>query len=131
MTCVVIESPLGGDYLLVNYRYAQACMLDSLSRGEAPYLSHLLYPQVIDDHDAEGRRVGMAAGEKVSRLLLDASALHVYYLDLGMSRGMKAAQEWNYAITVRLLGGIWDEVARRIAAGRSVDSILEYIVFSC
>jgi hypothetical protein len=32
-----------------NIRYAQLCVLDCLQRGEAPFASHLLYTQVLDD----------------------------------------------------------------------------------
>lgn len=123
MRPVVVESPLGGPYLESNWLYAQACMKDSLMRGEAPYLSHLLYPQVLDDHTPEHRELGMKAGVVVSKRLLDNGAGHVYYVDLGMSRGMQAAQEWGYQIEIRLLGGQWESVARSIARGDSADSV--------
>lgn len=86
MIRVTVESPLAGDFRR-NVRYAQLCMLDSLKRGEAPYASHLLYPQVYDDLDEDQRRVGMAAGLEWLRM----AELVALYIDLGVSRGMTAA----------------------------------------
>jgi hypothetical protein len=45
---VIIESPYAGDPD-GNLAYARAALADSLARGEAPFASHLLYPQVLDD----------------------------------------------------------------------------------
>lgn len=84
-TCV--ESPLAGNFRR-NVRYAQLCMLDSLKRGEAPYASHLLYPQVFDDLDEDQRRVGLTAGHE----WLKMAELVAFYIDLGMSRGMAMAE---------------------------------------
>ena len=88
MIRVCIESPLAGNFRR-NVRYAQLCMLDSLKRGEAPYLSHLLYPQVYDDLDSAQREFGMRAG----RVWLQAAELVVLYTDLGISNGMEAARD--------------------------------------
>lgn len=84
MKRVVIESPLSGDFAR-NIRYARLCGLDCIRRGEAPYASHLLMTQFLDDALPEERRLGMeagfawgAAGHKV-----------VVYQDLGVSNGMK------------------------------------------
>lgn len=87
MICVCVESPLAGDFRR-NVRYAQLCMLDSLKRGEAPYASHLLYPQVFDDLDEDQRRIGMQAGV----LWLNKADLVALYFDLGFSRGMREAE---------------------------------------
>lgn len=84
MKRVVIESPLSGDFAK-NIRYARLCGLDCIRRGEAPYASHLLMTQFLDDALPEERKVGMeagfawgAVGEKV-----------VVYQDFGISGGMK------------------------------------------
>lgn len=83
MNRVIIESPYAGDISL-NRAYAQACLRDSLSRGEAPIASHLLYPQVLDEHVEAERRWGIEAG-----LAWMAEAdLVVLYEDFGRSRGM-------------------------------------------
>jgi hypothetical protein len=60
-------------------------MLDSLKRGEAPYASHLLYTQMLDDFDPEERKLGMEAGFAWGR---NAETVAVY-LDRGMSTGMQ------------------------------------------
>lgn len=87
---VVIESPLKGDYVK-NREYAKKCMLDSLRRGEAPYASHLLFdqPGLLDDTNPDERELGMLAGFAWG----EAASLRVFYIDLGMSDGMKRGAE--------------------------------------
>lgn len=87
MIRVSIESPLAGNFRR-NVRYAQLCLLDSLRRGEAPYASHLLYPQVFDDLDEEQREIGMAAEQE----WLKQAEVVALYIDLGISRGMRKAE---------------------------------------
>lgn len=82
---VYIASPLSGDRD-ANEFYARDAMRDSLRRGEAPFVPHLLYPQVLDDDTPEEREAGMRAG---TSWLLSADAL-VAYVDRGISRGMQA-----------------------------------------
>lgn len=91
MKLVVIESPYAGD-VERNVEYAKRCMKDSILKGEAPYASHLLYTQVLNDevkHERrEGIRAGFAWGEQASKRIL--------YIDYGMSNGMKLGlQEAN------------------------------------
>lgn len=93
MIRVCVESPLAGDFRR-NVRYAQLCVLDSLKRGEAPYASHLLYPQVFDDLDEDQRRIGMGAGQEWLR---QADLVALYY-DIGISRGMREAE----ALAIRI-----------------------------
>lgn len=84
MRRVVIESRYAGD-VDTNVAFARACMLDSLRRGEAPFLSHLLYTQVWDDSNAAERAAGIQAG-----LAWHAGAdAVIVYLDLGISDGMQ------------------------------------------
>jgi hypothetical protein len=85
---VIIESPYAADTpagLEVNKAYARAAMRDSLSRGEAPFASHLLYTQVLDDdvryERAMGIRIGHAWGE--------VAHATVVYTDRGISPGMQ------------------------------------------
>jgi hypothetical protein len=67
-----------------NAAYARQAMLDSLKRGEAPYASHLLYTQCLDDLKTSERKQGMEAGFGWGRM-----AQHVaVYTDRGVSRGM-------------------------------------------
>lgn len=87
---VILESPYAGNVEL-NLDYGRRCLHDSLSRGEAPLASHLLYTQegVLDDTIPEQRALGIAAG----LAWLEVADLHVFYVDLGMSDGMVAAWE--------------------------------------
>lgn len=84
---VIIESPFSpsnGHTEKQNKKYARRCMLDSLNRNEAPYASHLLYTQVLDDATPAERKQGMEAG-----FAWGAVAQHVaVYTDLGISQGM-------------------------------------------
>lgn len=92
MRRVVIESPFKGatkEDELANVAYAKACMLDSLRRGEAPFASHLLYTQVLDDSVPEDRELGIAAGFAFG-VDVDAS---VFYVDRGVSEGMLRGAE--------------------------------------
>lgn len=91
--CVVIESPYAGD-VEANKAYARRCMLDSLSRGEAPLLSHLLYTQVLDDTDPEQRHRGIRA-HKSWIVVCDKV---VVYADRGISDGMKEGIRFAHAV---------------------------------
>lgn len=103
MIAVLIESPLAGD-VERNMAYARACMRDSLRRGEAPFLSYLLYPQVLNDDDPAERMLGIEAGLLIgSRMDLTA-----VYEDLGVSPGMaigiERARMQGRAVVYRVLG---------------------------
>lgn len=99
---VVIESPLRGEVPAwvhkrvrpfwervgreQNRRYALQCMKDALSRGEAPYASHLLFDQrgLLDDANPAERTIGMHAGFAWAA----AAELRAVYIDRGISSGM-------------------------------------------
>ena len=83
MKRVIIESPYAGD-VQTNIKYAQLCLKDSLQRGEAPFASHLLYTQVLDDTVKKERQLGISAGFK---WFVKANLVAVY-ADLGISDGM-------------------------------------------
>jgi hypothetical protein len=106
MKLVLVESPYAGA-VFTNLRYLKACMLDCLSRGEAPFASHMMYTQVLDDDVAEERALGIRAGLAWG-MKADFTAL---YLDRGISNGMKlgikAAIEAGRLIVERRLGGEW------------------------
>lgn len=85
MELVCLESPYAGD-IERNVKYARACMLDCLKRGEAPFASHLLYTQegiLRDDIPAE-RSLGIVAGQDWAKVATKS----VFYIDLGVSCGM-------------------------------------------
>jgi hypothetical protein len=86
MRLIILESPYAGD-IEKNVAYARACVRDSLSRGEAPIASHLLYtqPGILRDEISEERQWGIDAG------LAWASKAEatVVYTDNGISGGME------------------------------------------
>jgi hypothetical protein len=86
MIRVIVESPYAGD-VEANLAYARAAVRDCLSRGEAPYASHLFFTQsgLLDDLIPEQRALGIAAG-----LAWGAAAEKtVVYQDLGITLGMR------------------------------------------
>lgn len=87
--CVVIESPYKGD-VERNEAYGRKCLFDSLSRGEAPFMGHLLYTQVWDDTDPEQRRKGINA----HCAWIDKCDAVIIYNDLGISDGMIKAIDY-------------------------------------
>lgn len=84
MKRVIIESPYAGD-VFENTIYAIKCMKDCLSRGEAPFASHLLYTQPLNDLLEDERALGIEAGLAWGKVA-DAT---VVYTDRGISKGMQ------------------------------------------
>lgn len=79
----ILESPFASD-VEKNRLYAITCARDMLSRGEAPFASHLIYPQLFEKYTEEARQDGMAAG----RIWIPAAEVSIVYTDLGLSEGM-------------------------------------------
>lgn len=104
---VLVESPYAGD-VQENVRYARSCMQDCFERGEYPFASHLLYPQVLDDFNLAERELGILAGLAWGK----HADRTVVYEDLGISGGMRwgidAANEAGRPVFYRKLGGEWD-----------------------
>lgn len=102
MRRVMIASPLGGDEEK-NVMYARECMLNAIGRGEAPYVPHLLYPQVLKDTDPAARAQCMRMSTTWAR---NVDALCVY-VDRGISAGVReeieAAASANVVIEFRTL----------------------------
>lgn len=85
---VILESPFKGANAKEferNVLYAQFCVLDSLQKGEAPYASHLLYTQVLNEQDPAQRSFGIDAGLEFGTVCSKS----VVYTDLGISSGMQ------------------------------------------
>lgn len=101
---VVLESPYSGDVAL-NMNYLRAAMLDCLMRGDAPFASHLLYTQVLDDRIPKDRRLGMEAGFAWG----EVAEACVVYTDLGISPGMREginrAEQLGIPVEQRTLAG--------------------------
>lgn len=84
MTRVILESPYSGD-IDRNTRYARICCKDSFLRGENPFASHLFYTQFLDEETQreEGVDLGYECWDSASKI--------VFYVDLGLSNGMREA----------------------------------------
>ena len=98
MIRVILESPFAGD-VEKNVKYARQCVLDSLSRGEAPIASHLLYTQegMLNDDIPKERELGINAG----LVWKEVADKHVFYVDYGYSKGMIYAK--NYATKNKII----------------------------
>lgn len=83
---VIIESPYAGD-IEANIEYAKRACLDSWTRGETPFASHLFCPQFLDDADEAERQGGIDIGYRWG---LHAHLI-AFYVDRGWSPGMEAA----------------------------------------
>ena len=83
MKRVILESPYAGQ-ITRNLHYAKLALKDSLLRGEAPLVSHLLYTQVLQDEVPAERERGISAGLAWLRQAEEV----VFYVDYGMSPGM-------------------------------------------
>jgi hypothetical protein len=104
MRLVILESPYAGD-IEKNVEYARACVRDSLSRGEAPIASHLLYtqPGILRDENPHERQWGIDAGLAWKAVAQGS----VVYCDLGISKGMEygmaAAKEAGLPVDIRYI----------------------------
>lgn len=104
MKMVIVESPYKGD-IERNVAYARACIRNCLTRGEAPFASHLLYTQdgVLRDDSPVERKQGIEAGLELAK----RADLTAVYIDFGISGGMDwgifAANECKRPIEYRRL----------------------------
>lgn len=91
MIRVILESPYAGD-IEKNIKYARMAVRDSLSKGEAPIASHLLYTQegILRDEIHEERQWGIDAGLAWK----EVASKHVFYIDYGYSKGMEYAKQY-------------------------------------
>lgn len=107
---VVIESPYGAEDAeeqRENIEYRDACILDSLHRGEAPFASHRMYTGVLNDAVRCERSLGIMAGFSWG----EKADLIAVYEDRGISPGMKLGIErWEVLeipVVHRRLGKQW------------------------
>jgi hypothetical protein len=80
---VIVETPYRGD-VARNMRYLRDAQRDCIGRGEAPFASHRMYTDALDDDDPVERDLGVALGFEWG-LVAHAT---VAYTDLGISTGM-------------------------------------------
>lgn len=85
---VIIESPYAGR-LEFNRNYLRDALRDSILRGEAPFTSHAIYPLALNDTIPGERKLGLELGYEFWR----AADLIAFYIDHGMSKGMRAAEQ--------------------------------------
>jgi hypothetical protein len=110
MKLVILESPFAADTpeeIEANIAYARKCIRDSLSRGEAPIASHLLYTQdgILDDTIPHEREWGINAGLAWKEVAHGS----VVYTDRGISKGMEygiaAAKKAGRSVEMRSIEG--------------------------
>ncbi len=101
---VIIESPFSGE-VVRNIQYAHACILDSLSRDEAPIASHLLYTQVLDDDNPISRHDGIEAGLAWYRVADKCAVYTDRGISAGMRHGIARAEQYGVAVEYRTIGG--------------------------
>jgi len=94
---VIVESPYSGD-IEENIKYALLCMKDSYTRGEAPFLSHLLYTRIpsgehISDSDSRHQYMTREYGLSCCLEWRKVASKTILYVDNGISSGMKQAKE--------------------------------------
>lgn len=91
MIRVILESPFAGD-IERNIDYARKCVRHSLTKGEAPIASHLLYTQegILNDDIESEREWGINAG----LVWKEVADKQVFYIDYGYSKGMLYAKEY-------------------------------------
>ena len=85
----LVVSPYAGN-VKRNVKYAKRCMSHCLSKGFVPFVSHLLFTQILDDSVRAERELGMACGNWVIKHKIDYAMV---YTDYGISAGMKAEIE--------------------------------------
>ena len=102
MRLVILESPYAGD-IERNIKYARMCIKNSLSLGESPIASHLLYTQegILDDTVPGERILGIRAGLAWLKVA-EASVIYADYgITSGMEQGALAAQKQGLPIEYR------------------------------
>ena len=106
MKPVIIESPYAGD-VERNRAYLNAAILDCVRRGETPYASHKMLVDSLDDLVEEERTAGIHAGFAMAEAL-GATTARVFYIDHGMSGGMRYglehAEKMGQPVTYRTIG---------------------------
>jgi len=85
---VYLETPFRADTpegMRRNREYLRDCMRHSIALGEAPFASHALYTQFLDEDVPAERDAGIACGLAWG----DLAEVTVVYTDLGITEGMQ------------------------------------------
>lgn len=92
VTPVIIESPYAANphnSVETHLRYLDECIRWCIANGYTPYASHKMLTTALNDNDLEQRSQGNAAGIAMAKHV----KLVFFFLDFGMSGGMKQALE--------------------------------------
>jgi hypothetical protein len=111
MLRVIIESPLSAvtrAAIEFNKDYARRAMKDSLSRGEAPYASHLLFdqPGILDELSKGDRELGMRAGQAWYVCADKVVVYEDYGVTAGMRAGIDIATKYNIRVEFRRIDDV-------------------------
>lgn len=108
MKLVILESPFApnnGKTVEENIDYARKCVRDSLSRGEAPIASHLLYtqPGILDDNIPSERQWGIDAGLSWKAVAEKSVVYCDYGVSSGMEYGIQQAKDAGMEVEIRYI----------------------------
>lgn len=92
-----VISPYAGD-VTRNVAYAQRALHYCFAAGYAPFAGHLVYPQVLNDDDPKDREFGMTS----AYAFLAVCDVAFSFMDLGVSRGMRADLEAARRLKIRI-----------------------------
>ena len=102
MNRVLLVSPFRGEEKR-NREYLNECILDCVRRGEAPFASHKMYTDSLEDSREDERKLGFECEEA----WLAVADLVVVYYDYGISEGMahtiQKATDNHIPVRTRLL----------------------------
>ena len=101
---VLIESPWKAKSIAEQVRnsaYARLCLRDSVSRGEAPFASHLLYTQIFDESVPMERLTGIELGLAWGSMAAKTIVYEDYGITQGMMIGIKRALSESRVIEYR------------------------------
>lgn len=105
MRRVIIESPYAGN-IEQNTIYARRAMAHSLSEGEAPLASHLLYtqPGILNEDIPEERVQGILAGLAWMRHAEVVAVYADYGISAGVENAIAHAKQLGIPVEYRTIG---------------------------
>ena len=102
MILTIIESPWRGD-VAKHRAYLLRAIKDSLLRGEAPFASHLMYPDVLREEDMGESARGILTGFAWYKVVERCAVYEDYGISSGMELGINEALRRNVDISFRRL----------------------------
>lgn len=105
---VILESPYRGGEPKYK-RYLERCIADSIARGEAPFASHKMYTDALDDAVVEQRELGMALGFAWWRSAVRTVVYEDYGVSSGMQEGIDDAGAIGQDLERRLIGRLEEQ----------------------